>query len=289
VAKQTSQSLRDSADQELARIVKAKAAEVETKEAELKMEIERLWFKFKQGLDKIQQDRPHAPPSSATWISPSRTNDHRSHGLKAPVAIPGFNPVSVTTPTTTTPPPPRKSGLSESLSAHSHIHEIAKQHLLATHPTNGSEATSVHSESPTIVPNSANEREVTSILHYRRRIDDAINTAASYKYFLDLDTEMAQLRKERKPEANPDQDETLGMGLPGPSKQNANGSDEHSSDPSPSGDSKGKKKEKQSKNKNKHVHFDVQPSAKEAKPSASKKSSDSSKPDPGGRYLQREA
>lgn len=289
MAEQDSQSTRATADQELARIVRAKATEVEAKEADLKAQLERLWVKFRHGLEKIQQERPHAPPSSTPWSSPARTNDHRSNGLKAPVAIPGFIPVSVTAPTRTTPPPPRKSWLSQSL-ASSHMHEAMADRK--SHIANGSEGASNRSESPTLVPNSLNEREITSVLQFRRRIDDSVNTAASYRYFLNIEEEMARHKKERAPEVDSDHDDAMGM--PGPSRPTANGRDSHPSATTDSGanahaDSKGNEKQekgkKESKNKSKHVHFNVQPAAKETREPGSKKSQGSSKPDAGGRYF----
>ncbi|KXN89447.1 hypothetical protein AN958_05609 [Leucoagaricus sp. SymC.cos] len=280
VAEQSSQSIRAVADEELSRIVRAKAAEVEAKEAELKAEIEHLWLKFRQGLEKVQkQERPHAPPSSAPWPSPARTNDHRSNGLKAPVAIPGFIPVSVTAPPTrTTPPPPRKSWLSQSLVTRSPLQDPIPGKI--PNVANSSDGTPARSESPTLVPNSTNEREITSVLQFRRRVDDSINTAASYRYFLNLEEELARHRKERGTEVGSDHDEKIG-GLAAPAKEH----DTQQSDGG--GDSKGKEKlpqeKKESKGKSKHVHFNVQPASKE---STSKKPEDSSKPDTGEMVFQ---
>ncbi|KAF5363933.1 hypothetical protein D9756_000273 [Leucocoprinus leucothites] len=280
VAEQDSQNIRETANQELDRIVRAKADEVKEKEAELKAQLERLWLKFKHGQEKIQQERPHAPSSSALWSSPARTNDHRSNGVKAPVAIPGFNPISVTAPPQTTPPPPRKSWLSQSLAESSHIHRAMGDRN--SHATNNSEGASVRSESPTLVPHSANEREITSVLHFGRRVDDNINTAVSYRYFLNLEEEMARHKKEPESEATPDHDETMGM--VGPSQPTANGRNSQTS--ATNGDTKGKDKEenrkKELKSKSKHVHFnDAHSPAKETKGSTSRKSQGSTKPDPG--------
>jgi hypothetical protein len=287
VAEQDSQSIRATADRELARIVGAKAAEVEAKEADLKAQLERLWLKFRHGLEKIQQERPHASSSSSPWSSPTRTNDHRSNGLRAPVAIPGFIPVSVGAPTQTTPPPPRKSWLSQSIAETSHLHqEMASR---SSHAANGSEGASTHSESLTIVPKSLNEREITSVRHFKRTIDDTINTAASYRYFMNLGEEMSRHKKEQGAEADSDHDEA--MGIPGPARSTANIRNSLPSATTGSGanddeDEKGKKKEengrKESKNKSKHVHFNVQPAPKEP---GSKKSQGSNKLEAGGIYF----
>ncbi|KAJ3573691.1 hypothetical protein NP233_g2269 [Leucocoprinus birnbaumii] len=285
VAERDSQNIRTAANQELVKIVRAKAAEVEEKEAELKAQLERLWLKFKHGQEKIQLERPHVAPSSASWPTPARTSDHRSNGVKAPVAIPGFNPVSISVPPQITPPPPpRKSWLSQSLAGTSSIHEAMGNR--SAHGTSASEGASMRS-SPTLVPHSMNEREITSVLQFGRKVDDSINTAVSYRYFLNMDEEMRRHKNERASEAAPDHDEAMGM--PGPSRPTTNGRDSQPSATTSGtdGDTKGKEKEekgkKETKAKNKHVHFnDVQPSTKETtREPASRKSQGSAKPDSG--------
>lgn len=289
MAEKESQSLRATADEELARIVRDKAAEVQAKEAELKAQVERLWLKFRHGLEKAQQDRPQPPSSTAPWTSPARANDLRNNGQKAPVAIRDFTPVSVTPPVRSTPPPPRVSALSASL-ANTNLHQAMadRNNHRSANGSNASEHTSsTHSGSPTLVPPSTNERETASVLQFRRVVDDTINTAASYGYFLNLEEEMARHRKEKEQEAGSDHDET--MGIAGPSKPPVNGDKQEPSeatggDANANVDSNDKEKGKANgpKPKTKHVHFNVQPAVKESKELASRKSQKASKPDPGG-------
>lgn len=149
--------------------------------------------------------------------------------------------------------------------------------------SNGSEpASSIHSGSPTLVTTSTNERETTSVLQFRRVVDDTINTAASFRYFMNIEEEMARHRKDQEQEANPDHDET--MGIPGPSSRPVNGTDNGPSEAASNGpDAKEESKDKKEpKAKSKHVHFNVQPAVGGTKPSATKRSEKASKPDSGG-------
>lgn len=144
----------------------------------------------------------------------------------------------------------------------------------------------MHSESLTLVPNSANERESTSILHFRRKVDETINTAASYRYFLNIEEEMGRHRKECASESAPDRNETMGMPSPSPLAANDRNSESLVTASGTNGHAKGKDKEDKritSKSKSKHVRF-VQNPARETGDSTSRKSQDSSKSDSGGEY-----
>jgi len=273
IAEQDSQNIRAVANEELTRIVRAKVAEVQEKEAELREQLERIWLKFKSGTEKIQQERP--PSSTVTWSSPV-TNNHRSSGVRAPVCIPGFEPVSITAPPQTTLPPPRKSWLSQSIAKSSHLHQAMVNKTL---PTDSSEGMSMRSESLTLVPNSADERESISVLQFRRRVDETINTTASYQYFRSIENELPRRRQERASESAPDHNETIGM--PAPSPLAANGGSLAAASGT-NGNAKGKDKEDtRIKSKDKHVRF-VQNSAKQTRDSSSRKSQGSNKSDSGG-------
>jgi len=145
--------------------------------------------------------------------------------------------------------------------------------------TNSSEGMSVRSESLTLVPNSPDERESTSVLQFRRRVDETINTTASYQYFRGIENELSRRRQERASESAPDHNET--MGIPAPSPLAANGGSLAAAGGT-NGNAKGKDKEdKRIKSKNKHVRF-VQNSARQTRGSSSRKSQSSNKSDFGG-------
>jgi len=148
-----------------------------------------------------------------------------------------------------------------------------------TLPTNSPEGMSVRSESLTLVPNSADERESTSVLQFRRRVDETINTTASYQYFRSIENELHRHRQERVSESAPDHNETMGMLVPSPHAANDGSSAAASGT---NGNAKGKDKEdKRIKSKDKHVRF-VQNSTKQARDSSSRKSQSSNKSDSGG-------
>jgi len=148
-----------------------------------------------------------------------------------------------------------------------------------TLPTNSSEGMSVRSESLTLVPNSADERESISVLQFRRRVDETINTTASYQYFRSIENELPRRRQERASESAPDHNETMGM--PAPSPLAANGGSLAAANGT-NGNAKGKDKEDtRIKSKDKHVRF-VQNSAKQTRDSSSRKSQGSNKSDSGG-------
>ncbi len=281
LAEKESESLRAAANEELAGIIRAKASEVQNEEAILKGQVERLWVTFKGGLDKIQVDRPQVPSLSVPWSSTARTSDQRNSGQKAPVTIRSFEPVSVTAPAVSAPPPPRLSALSASL-ANTNLHQA-----MADRDSRGTErATSTRSSSPTLVPPLANGRETSSVLHFPRAVDDTINAAASYRYFLNIEEEMARHRKKRVQEAGSDHDETVRLAEPLKPPANSNRDSEAIASGSIAQTESGQEQEKQTKgkNKSKHVHFNVQHPAKGAE-GPLKKSNGVNRPDPGGAYF----
>lgn len=273
--------------------MRAKASEVQIKETELKVQVERLWLTFKRGLDRIQQvDRPHTSALPVPWSSPARASDQRSNGRKAPVTVRSFDPVSVTAPVAPTPPPLRPSALSASL-ADPNLHQAMadRNSRNSAGTSNNTERTvSTHSSSPTLVPTLTNGRETGSVLRFPRLVDDTINTAASYRYFLNIDEEMARHKKERGQEADSDHDETVRNAEP--LKPPTSGSNKESGAINAGTVAKAETTEKEAtnkgKNKSRHVHFNVQPATKGTKGTEEplkKKSDGVSKPDPGGAYI----
>ncbi|XP_006456743.1 hypothetical protein AGABI2DRAFT_195753 [Agaricus bisporus var. bisporus H97] len=271
-AQKESQNLRQSADEELAAIVRAKTAEVLANETNLKAQVERLWLKYRNSLDQIQQDKPQAHQSPNPWSSTTRTNDFRNNVQKAPVSVRDFVPVSVTPPARSAPPQVRQSALSASRTQDSTLHQAMAGKGVRGSGASDSTSTT-NTVSSTLVPNSINERDTTSVRQFKRNIDDTINTAASFQYFL-LEDEMARRRKGQNQDQKTGAERNEVMGLPSASGPLVNGStNDPSMDSSNDSDAKeGKGKEKKdSKTKNKHVHFNVEPPVEDGRSSAAKK------------------
>jgi hypothetical protein len=259
-AQKESQILRQSADEELAKIIKARTAEVQANESNLKAQVERLWLKYKDSLEKIQQDKPQVHLSSNPWPSTMRTNDFRNNVQKAPVSIRDFVPVSVTPPTRSTPPPVRQSALSASRTPDSILHQVMADKGVRDSGASDSTSTT-NTVSSTLVPNTINERDVTSVRQFRRNIDETINTAASFQYFL-LEDEMVRRRKGQNQDQGigAEHDETMGLRSATAPPINGSGNEPLTNAGSDSNAKGGKGKyKKDSKTKNKHVHFNVQP------------------------------
>ena len=56
LASSESERAREAAEEYLNRIAQEKAAELQAKEVELKREVEVLWSRFREGIDKLQQE-----------------------------------------------------------------------------------------------------------------------------------------------------------------------------------------------------------------------------------------
>lgn len=252
-AQKKSQILRQSADEELAKIIESRTAEVQANESNLKAQVERLWLKYRDGLEKVQQDKPQAHLSSNPWQSTTRTNDFRNNVVqKAPVSIRDFVPVSVAPPARSTPPPVRQSALSASRTPDSVLHQVMTGK--GVHDSDSTSTTNTNTS--TLVPNTFNERDITSVRQFKRNIDDTINTAASFRYF-QLEDEMARRRKGKNQDqvAGTELDETMGLRSAAAPPTSDNEPLKNAGNDSDRNEGKGK----HSKSKNKRVHFNVQP------------------------------
>ncbi|KIL70399.1 hypothetical protein M378DRAFT_67776 [Amanita muscaria Koide BX008] len=201
-----SKILRSETEEYITRVVKEKRAEVERAEDELRDQVEAVWFKFKMTVDNIkkEKDKPKAP---------SRPFPPRgSHEVAIPdspqgprVAIREFVPVS-TPPARISPSEgTRPSALSASLATSSFHHPKAVADAQAPareqNGSNHSQSSSSTADSATLVRSPSREG-ASNVLQFRRTNDDTLNTAVSFKYFLDLEAEIERKKKERLDEAN---------------------------------------------------------------------------------------
>ncbi|KAF8728321.1 hypothetical protein AX14_006793 [Amanita brunnescens Koide BX004] len=199
-----STTLRAEAEEYIARIVKERMHELEKAEDELREQVDALWLKFKTTVDAIKKDREKPKPASSAARA---GQEPASDGARpSPVAIKEFVPVVVSPARALSPP--RISALSASLAASSfhHPRALSESHASARE-TNGSiHSRSSHSSersgSATLFHHPPPRENGANVLQFPRNIDDNLNTAISFKYFVDLEYEMQRKKKERLAEVN---------------------------------------------------------------------------------------
>ncbi|TFK43834.1 hypothetical protein BDQ12DRAFT_675634 [Crucibulum laeve] len=220
-----SQALRAQAEQYIADVVRDKKAEVERAEAELRRSVEVLWKKFREAMNKINHERSHsaAVPRSPLAREPKMSVNTSSvsvsgtspHGTPTPIR--DFVPIQV--PVARSPPAPtsRMSALSASLVTSSFHHPRARQSPppgVNASPRSSNQSISTADSATLVQPNSAGVLG-SNVLQYKRNINDSINTATSYRYFQDLEEDMARHKRERealtkKPESDQAQTQEAG-------------------------------------------------------------------------------
>ena len=206
IANEESQNLRGAAEQRIADFVKAEAAAIEAREQSLRHQVEVFWTTYKDHLNALQGE-----PSKQTL---NVTRSHVSHSGFGPgklgavisnssVSIRNFDPVIISPPLSPPSSGPRTSALSASL-ATSTFHHLntnvneARTHL--THPSgySGSATPSTtYSKSPTLIPDAVPVAN-TNVLQFKRNVNDDINTQASYRYFVNLEEDMARYKRSQE-------------------------------------------------------------------------------------------
>jgi hypothetical protein len=222
IAASSSEALRTDAEAHLAESVKKKVAEIEKIETELKSHVEALWRGFRQGVEKVEQDRNTRAPStrhkdSGNWQEAETGSSKPSPAL---VSVRDFNPVPSprrkASPTFT----PRVSSLSASLATSSFHHPKAQadrsrnsvsHELSATDdnlhlsPPDLSDTSSSLSSKTYSSLSSRSSRSMsirastdgpTYLEPFRRNMDQANDTATSFRYFTILEADAA--RSQRK-------------------------------------------------------------------------------------------
>lgn len=199
-----SATLRAEAEECISRIVKDRTDELEKAEDELREQVDALWLKFKMTVDAIKKDREK--PKTASSATRAGQEPASDTARPSPVAIKEFVPVAVSPARALSPP--RISALSASLAASSfhHPRALSESHASARE-TNGSihsrsSQSSERSGSATCHLPSRDRESAANVLQFPRNIDDNLNTAVSFKYFVDLEYEMQRRKKDRLAEVN---------------------------------------------------------------------------------------
>jgi hypothetical protein len=274
IANQESQNLRAAAERRIADFVKVETAAIEQREQRLKHQVEVLWTMYRDHLNKLQEEP--GPNVARSLVSHSGSFSPGGLGTimnnPSSVTIRNFSPVPVSPPSSPQSSVTRTSALSVSMatSTFHHLNTIKVRSRLPAYSSGfygsaSSHTPSTRAKSP--VPGS-------NILQFRRNVDDAVNAQASYKYFVNLEEDMARykhsqevaMKEQQEAEAGkraqqaPCQGDSSGVNTNGNSKYKSaqettpqtpteDGSAKHEETTSPRGRDKAKRK----------VTFDVEP------------------------------
>lgn len=197
IAAAESQKLRADAEEYLRSLFKAKIAELQAAEANLKHNVDNIWYNFKGVVEKLEEEE--AAPGQLRLRN--RASGSRSrHAPTASVRVTDFVPAPSPPPRNhSTPSAPAQSALSASL-ASSNL-----QDAMARRGRTGSPAdpTSPSRTARTDSPSTASSRTLGIAINgqadireaLRRNMDESVDMATSFKYMMDLEAEMEGMRK----------------------------------------------------------------------------------------------
>ncbi|KAG6910152.1 hypothetical protein DXG01_012911 [Tephrocybe rancida] len=258
-AAKESEAFRNAAEEHMAEQLKLKTSEIESADVELRRKVNALWRKFREGVNRIQQETGQQSARRASG-SGSRERavvnglEPMATGTLSASTVRNFIPTSVSRPRSSSPPAPRVSALSASLATSSFHHPRARSTATSPPPThhrassNMSNGTS-HSGSTAASSTIAVPQSVDTVLNMRRNINDGVDTATSYRFFVTLEEDMARLRGRAQTKKSDAPDQTQAAG---PSHAPVNKDDDTEKQenlptdvpvsPSRAGDKKGKRK-----------------------------------------------
>jgi len=296
LATSKSEALRKDAEEYLAELAKNKVAEIEKTESELRRQAQALWRCFREGVEKVEQER-------STRITPTRKDGSNWSGVEpvskpspALVSIRDFNPVSSPRRTTSPTFMPRMSSLSVSLATSSFHHPKAQadqgrhslshedsaiNHSPRLSPPDLSDLSSSSSSKSYSSLSSRSSKSVKSVRAsmdgttylepFRRNMNQANDTATSFRYFTILEADTARTkRKTAEAQGNAGQGavnrigdavtETAEKGTNGSKTDRTNGAGPHSRKSRSNSDDKTEKEVNEVSPKGKRkVTFDIKP------------------------------
>jgi hypothetical protein len=214
IALSKSQALRSSAEEQLTALIRDRVAEIEKSEEELKRVVESLWRRFLESLGETEKD--WGPSDAAKRRDPARKLSINTAGgqvVGTPVVsvrdfVPVSSPVRIASPASSIP---RVSSLSASLATSTFHHPRALRER-ATHaeqardiprspPPYSSHPSSVGSADSGSLPSSTSSGALLALANgdsliqpFKRSMDEARDTAASFRYFIDMEAEMEMMR-----------------------------------------------------------------------------------------------
>lgn len=216
IALKESQAIRDAAEDYMTEHRKAKISEIEKADAELKRSVDSVWKKFQEGVSQIQHKQVQTNPrrtssSRSRERSSSNGRDPSAHG--APISVRTFVPAVVSRTRSASPSAPRISALSASLATSSFHHPRAKLNRTSPPPSNrspsvasnGSNNSSQSNSSTLIAPQLP---DGSNVLKFRRNLQETIDTATSYRFFVNLEEDMARHQRGRHLETDRSQQDS---------------------------------------------------------------------------------
>ncbi|KAG2013242.1 hypothetical protein CC2G_010175 [Coprinopsis cinerea AmutBmut pab1-1] len=200
LAEQDSQLRRRAAEEYVAEIIRRKTVEIEQGDATIRKQVEAVWRRYRESMKDVHDEVPHLPRVARRS---SRSRERRPGRSVSPthgsLVIRDFVPVSVPARLATSPPP-RTSALSASLVTSTFHHPRAQRDtsLPRRSGSPGTESPKASStDSSTLVQEPTTDGSI-NVLQFRRNINDDINTQASYRYFVNLEEDMARAKKQRE-------------------------------------------------------------------------------------------
>ncbi|KAG1805181.1 uncharacterized protein BJ212DRAFT_1392577 [Suillus subaureus] len=214
IATSKSQGLRSSAEEQFTALIRDKVAEIEKAEEDLKRAVESLWKRFLESLGQTEKD--WGASDVAKRRDPTRKPDINNAGgpaVGSPVVsvrdfVPVVSPGRMVSPA---PSIPRVSSLSASLATSAFHHPRALQErnthsgqasdISRSPPPYSSHPSSVGSAGSRSLSSSTSSRELLPVTTgesltqpFKRSMDEARDTAASFRYFIDMEAEMEIMR-----------------------------------------------------------------------------------------------
>ncbi|KIK96136.1 hypothetical protein PAXRUDRAFT_826294 [Paxillus rubicundulus Ve08.2h10] len=215
LAVKQSESLRSSADEHLAAIVRDKIAELERAEDKLRMEVEELWRNFVENVGEVEKDIGGRLGETRRRDS-SRGFTLNTSGVPGTplVSVRTFVPVASTAPRVTSPASsvPKLSSLSASLATSAFYHPRAVQEQAPVHPRSSSDSpqspppyssqpsslgsvdSPLSSSSEPLPALSPRIKADNTIQPFRRSMDESRDTTVSFRYFTILEADVARAR-----------------------------------------------------------------------------------------------
>ncbi|KAH7931149.1 hypothetical protein BV22DRAFT_1052884 [Leucogyrophana mollusca] len=248
IASNKSLALRTAAEEYLSRIVRDKVSELEKAEDQLREEVGGLWSKFLDSLARVEKEwnvssdrhtsrRRDSLARLSISANPNGTSPLISVRDFVPVASP---PARVASPASV----PRVSSLSASIATSSFHHPRAAQEEAARLRSDSPRSPPPYSSHPSS-PGSVDSRSLSSsnsssealphpkgesiLQPFQRSMDEAKDTAASFRYFTDLEADIVRARQQQPDEVRRSENGDSQMSTHNakvPSDKNVNGAEQ---------------------------------------------------------------
>ncbi|EGO02123.1 hypothetical protein SERLA73DRAFT_86323 [Serpula lacrymans var. lacrymans S7.3] len=209
VATGKSEALRIAAEEYLAKVVEDQLAEIERAEDKLRKDVEGLWKNFIDGIAQVEKARNLTIDGTSTR---RRDSVSRASRPRVSLVLRDFIPASSPVPRALSPASvPRVSSLSASLATSAFYHPRAQnQPTSRVHstsppsppPYSSNPSSSGSADSPPLTSSDSSSRSFSQIngenilQPFRRSMDEAKDVATSFRYFTNLEADMARVRQQ---------------------------------------------------------------------------------------------